>query len=221
MEKKVSEFLENASWDQIIPELLKYALNKINLKLFHTNSLLKGAYSSDIAGDVVMESIKKLLDGTRSWDPDAKDDLTIHLKSVIKSEISHIDDGEESKITRRFPTKNTSDDDPVEVEELLKIANPQEEHAAAIMPLPPLNPEEVIEEKERLERDRAAMDNILERVKGDTELEDVILCIMEGIYKPREISDKLGVDVKDINNRQKRLRRIYKDLYKQAKKGEI
>lgn len=220
MEKKASELLENAPWEQIIPELLKYALNKINLKLFHSNSLLNGAYSSDIAGDVVMESIKKLLDGTRSWDPDAKDDLTIHLKSVIKSEISHLYDDEESKKTRRFSTKNTSYDDPVEVEELLKIANPQEEHAADIMPLPPLNPEEVIEEKEQLERDNVAMANILERVKGAPELEDVVLCIMEGISKPREISSKLGVDVKDINNRQKRLRRIYNDLSKQVKKGE-
>lgn len=221
VENKTRELLEKAPWGQIIPELLKFALYKARQKLFEDNGLLEGAYRADIAADVVMESIRKILDGTRSWDPDAKDDLTIHLKGIIKSEISHLDDDDESKATGRLPTKKTSGSDTMEVEELLKRANPMEEHAAEIMASPPLNPVEVLEDKERLERDNAAMNEILERVKGDSGLEDVVLCIMEGITKPSEIAEKLGVDVKDINNRQKRLRRTYKDLLENARKGDI
>jgi len=157
-----------------------------------------------------MESIRKLLDETRAWDPNEKDDLVIHLMTIIKSEISHLDDDKEHQATKRFPINLGSNDDHP-VEELLKRAQPLEEHAS-ISPAPLLNPEECLEENERLERCTLIEKTIMEKVNHLPELAEVVLCIMMGITKPREIAMELGVAVTEINNRQKRLRRIYKDL---------
>lgn len=211
MDNKTLELLENADWKRIIPELTQYALSRLRLKFFENNSPLNGSLPKDIAEDVVMESIRKVLDDTRSWKPDEKDNFVIYLKSVIKSEISHLDDDKEHKTTERFPTKTGSNDGQY-VEELLEKAHPLEEHTEGVAIAPPLNPEESLEEKERFNRDKIMEEKIMEKVNHDPELADVVLCIMMGLSRPRDIAAELGIPVKEVNNRQKRLRRIYKDL---------
>jgi DNA-directed RNA polymerase specialized sigma24 family protein len=208
---KTLELLENADWKRIIPELTQYALSRLRLKFFEDNSPLNGSLPIDIAEDVVMESIRKVLDDTRSWKPDEKDNLVIHLKSVIKSGISHLDDDKEHKTTERFPPKTGSNDGQY-VEELLKKAHPLEEHTVGVAIAPPLDPEESLEEKERFNRDKIMEEKIMEKVNHAPELADVVLCIMMGLSRPRDIAAELGIPVKEVNNRQKRLRRIYKDL---------
>ncbi len=211
MDKNTRELLEKADWKRIIPELTLFALNRLRLKVVADNSPLYGSPLNVIAQDAVMDSIRKVLDETRAWNPNEKDDLVIHLKTIIKSEISHLDDDKEHQTTERFPTRvNSEDDGPVE--ELLKKAHPLEEHAEGVVVAPPLNPEEYLVEKELFERYKMMEVKILEKVNHIPELEEVVLSIFGGKSKPREIATELGVSVKDINNRQKRLRRIYKDL---------
>lgn len=211
MDSKTRELIEEADWNLIIPELTLFALGRLRLKFLANDSPLNGAFPEDIAADVVMESIRKILDETRAWDPDEKDNLVIHLKTIIKSELSHLDDDKEHLTTGRFPTTaHTKDNHPVD--ELLKKAHPLEEHTEYVTITPPLNPEESLEEKERFKRHKIMEENIMEKVNHTPELADVVLCILMGITKPREISAELGIAVKEINNRQKRLRRIYKDL---------
>jgi DNA-directed RNA polymerase specialized sigma24 family protein len=210
VDNRTRELIENADWQNILPKLELFALNRLRLKYFENDSPLKGVHLKDIAEDVVMESIQKLLDETRDWDPDKKDDLAIHLMTIIKSEISHLDDDMEHQATRRFPISSSSNDDRP-VEELLKRARPLEEHAG-VAPDPPLNPEACLEEKERLDGYILMEKKIMEKVNHIPELADVVLCILMGTTKPREIAAELRVAVTEINNRQKRLRRIYKDL---------
>jgi hypothetical protein len=211
VDKKTLELIEKADWMRIIPELTLFALGRLRLKFFENNSPLKGASLSDIAKDVVMESIRKVLDETRAWNPDEKDDLVIHLKTIIKSEISHLDDDKEHQTTERFPIRAYSEDDRP-VEELLKKAHLLEEHTEGVVIALPLNPEECLEEKELFEWCQIMEEHIMDKVNDAPELADVVLCIMMGFSKPREIAAELGVTVTEINNRQKRLRRIYKDL---------
>ena len=125
MDKRTRELIEKTDWEDIIPKLTLYALNRLRLKYFDHDSLLSGFFPKDIAEEVVMESIRNLLDETRAWDPDEKDDLVIHLKTIIKSEISHLDDDKEHQTTKRFPIDSSSNDNHI-VEELLKKAHPLE-----------------------------------------------------------------------------------------------
>ncbi len=217
MDNKTLELIEKAGWVRIIPELTLFAVGRLRLKFFENNSPLKGASLKDIAQDVTMESIRKVLDETRVWNPDEKDDLVIHLKTIIKSEISHLVDDKEHQTTERFPIRAYSEDGRP-VEELLKKAHPLEEHTEGVVIAPPLNPEECLEEKEQFKRHKIMEENILGKVKHAPELEEVVLCIMMGITKPREIAAELGVAVEEINNRQKRLRRIFKDLCNMQRK---
>ena len=217
MDKKKRELLEQADWDIIIPSLLKYTLNKLRWRFFYDNSPLGGMDINQIAQDQVMGAIGKLWDETVSWDYEKKDNLLYYIQSGIKSQISHLFDNDEYLTTERFPVAFTDGSNKAtEIEEVLKKANPQEEHARDITPSTPPNPEKALLDKEQEEEDKAATDALLERLKGDKELEDVVWCIMAEITKPQEIAKEMGVEVKHVNNLQKKLRRAYKDLQEHA-----
>ena len=210
MDTKVKELLERADWEHIIPALIffaKYWLCKID---FENDSLLGGLPIQDIAEDIVNEVIRKILDGTRAWDPNKMDNLFIHLKNNIRSEISHLYDDMEYKTTKRFPI-DTESEEGRPVEELLKRAHPLEEHSVYAVTEQPLDPEQSLEEKERINSNKLMERQILEKVKDNPELKDSVSVIMMGITKPQEIAEELGVSVTEIYNRSKRLRRIFKD----------
>lgn len=219
MDKRKRELLDKANWDEIIPRLLKYSLSKLWWLDINDNSPLAGKNLNQISEDQVMDAIGKLWDETVMWDYDKKDDLLIFLKGVVKSQISHLCDNEEYLKTERFPiAPEGSSGEHVEVEEALKKAKPHEKHAEVMASAPIPVPDEVLMEKEQEKQDKAAMDALLERMNGDKELEEVVMCIMAGSAKPREIAKEMGVETKHVNNLQKKLRRIYKDMHEQAKK---
>lgn len=219
MDKKKRELLEQADWDNMIPKLLKHALNKLRRRFFFHNSTLQSTKTEQIAQDQVMEAIVKLWDETVSWDYEKKDNLLYFLQGVINSQISHLFDNEEYLTTERFPVApSASTDEHIDVEELLKRSNPHEEHARDMTPTVPPDPQEALLLKKQEAHDKTATDALLERLKGDKELEDIVLCIMGGTTKPQEIAEEMGVDVKHIYNLQKKLRRVYRDLLEHARK---
>ena len=55
---------------------------------------------------------------------------------------------------------------------------------------------------------RDLLDYLNEAAKGDTVLEGVVLCLVCGICKPQDMADELKVDIQEIYNARKRLRRI-------------
>jgi hypothetical protein len=219
LDKRKRELLDQANWDEIIPRLLKHSLSKLWRLDINDNSPLAGKNLNQIAEDQVMDAIGKLWDETVTWDYEKKDDLLIFLKGVIKSQVSHLCDNEEYLKTERFPVASEgSGGEYVEIEEVLKKANPHENHAEVMAPTPLPGPDEVLMEKEREKQDNSAMDALLKRLNGDKGLEEVVLCIMAEITKPGEIAAQMGVETKHINNLQKKLRRIYKDLLEHARK---
>lgn len=218
MDKRKRDLLDYADWESIIPRLVKYALNKLGRRSLYKSSPVSGTETAQLAQDHVMEAIGKLWTEKISWDYGAKDLLTL-LKGGIDSQISHIFDDDEYLTTERFPTGHLDKEtEGIEVEEMLKKANPHEKHAREMTPSVSPDPETTLLDKERQEQDNAATDILLERLRGDKELEDVVLCIMAGITKPREIAKEMGIETKHVNNLQKKLRRIYKDLHEQARK---
>ena len=219
LDRKKRELLDQADWDDIIPKLLKHALSKLRRHFFYDNSPLGGSKIEQLAEDLVIDAVGKLWDETVSWEHGKKDNLFYFLQGVINSQVSHLFDNDEYKTTGRFPVATSEGAaTDVEVEELLKRANPHDEHARDLTPSTPPNPEDALLTKEQEEQDKANADALLERLKGDKELEDVFLCIMGGTTKPREIAQEMGVEVKQVYNLQKKLRRIYVDLQGQGRK---
>ena len=219
MDNRKRALLDQANWDEIILQLSKYALSKLRRLDINVSSPLAGMDLNHVAEEQVMEAIRKVWDETVTWDYEKKDDLLIFLKGVVKSLVSHLCDNEEYLKTKRFPiAAEMSDSEPVEVEEVLKRANPHEKHAEVMASTPLPNPDGMLLEEELGMQDKAAMDALLGRLNGDKELEDTVMCIMAGLTTPREIAKEMGVETKHVYNLQKRLRRIYKDLHEQVRK---
>lgn len=163
---------------------------------------------------MVTQSILKILEGNITWDPFKKPDIEIFLKSVIKTQINHLYTSKEYRITSRASEETGGADEAVD------HADPVETHAV-LSPCNPLDPEMALLKKEREQAESSFMESVLKKVEGDSELEMMTLCILDGVWKPREISEKLGIGVAQVYNLKKRLRRIFIDLLnnKTAKEG--
>lgn len=208
--KKTIDLIQEADWDDIYPRAIKFALSKLSFK---SGSPLEGVPKKEVAHDIVNDAIKKIIDGCtteekesskkgfRKWDPN-RGPLLDYLLSVIKSDISHLYESEYYVTTSRIPTsEGSSEDEPIETEQLPKRAGP-EKHAEGINPDPPQSPEEIYMANEVCNR-------LLKVVVGDDELEGIVLCMLDGFEKPGDIAEQLEIDTKVVNNAKKRLKRIY------------
>lgn len=195
--KKTIDLIQEADWDDIYPRAIKFALSKLSFK---SGSPLEGVPKKEVAHDIVNDAIKKIIDGCtteekesskkgfRKWDPN-RGPLLDYLLSVIKSDISHLYDSEYYVTTSRIPTsEGSSEDEPIETEQLLKD--------------PPQSPEEIYMANEVCNR-------LLKAVEGDDELAGIVLCMLDGFEKPGDIAEQLEIDTKVVNNAKKRLKRIY------------
>jgi DNA-directed RNA polymerase specialized sigma24 family protein len=220
VDKNTKKKLEEANWREITPKLAKYALYKVKW-LREARDIPDYGYISDIVDEVVSSSIQKVFDGTVLWDPATKPDLAIFMISVVKSTISHLYDKKEHKTTSRFPSVQAANAaNPVEVEELLDIASSNEDHANHL-PVSPTKPDEVLIAKQNMERENAILEELLLECDGDTELEDILLCIMSGFSKRRDIAKQMGVDESQVTNIKKRLiRKLHKFLQKKRSEDD-
>jgi len=191
--------LKAYDWDDVTPRLLRYALKKVRFLTW------KGIPNSgEIAQDIVQEAILKTWSGERSWIPETHPDLFIHLKSVIKSLISHAVSSPQN--TRQifessiFPESNTSFFDTVESKS----------------PSPLQNIAKQEDEKEANE----FICNFIDYLHDDTPLTKMFECILDGIDKPRDIAKELNIDVTEVYNLRKRLCRAYENFKSDLDKTE-
>ncbi len=198
IDNKVLELLHRADWEDIIPRLMKYVLSKLSIR---TGSPLEGISINEIAHDIVNESIRKVVEGTRKWDP-ARGPLLKFLKfSVIRSEIDHLYKSDYYDLTQRIHVSpDDAESEPAKIADLSDSSNKLDKQNSNISSAS----EQIINEIE-------TRDSILKAVEGDDELTDIALCMLDGAYKPEEIANQLNVDTKVIYNAKKRLQRIYKD----------
>lgn len=193
VEKRTIELIQQADWDDIVPRLMKYALTKLSIR---SGSPLEGYSINEIAHDIVYNSIKKVIEGKRKWEPDRGPLLKFVMFSVIRSEISHLYKSDYYSATQRMPVPQEDGDmNPVSRDDLPDNVDSDSNVA----------PDQNILEIEM-------RDSIFKAVEGDNELSDIVLCMYDGIDKPEDIANQLNVDVKVIYNAKKRLRRIYRDI---------
>lgn len=214
LDRKLTQILceiKEYEWDKLILSLTKYTFYEMERKYWKYGRVPKGLTPEDIA----LDSITALFEGTRKWDYANRPDLLGFLKSVADSKISHLFELEDYNLIERFPVT----EDGQEVEELMKKADPVSENAC-YSPADPQDPEKILIQKQAIEGDKAAVSALFEVVKGDDQLENLFMLIMDGYLKPSEIAEKMKIDVKEVNNLQKRIRRKYKNLRSNTKTKE-
>ena len=190
MEKdRVLHLLENADWKDIILKLTHYALQRARVyswKSGKSDQLLGGKTPEDIA----CEAIEKVLSGTRDWDPDKYPNLLTHLQWVVKSDMEHLASSMEHQATGRLP-------EPGEGEEGYEtIPDPSSP-----------TPEEELIAREKEDLEERLKGELYAMVKGDEDLETLLLCFEEGIDKPEVIAAQTGWDVSEVYNLKRKLLR--------------
>ena len=183
---RVLELLEAADWNDIILKLTHNAIwqaHKYTWKSGSPNQLPGGKTPEDIA----IDAIEKVWNGTRDWNPDKYPDLLVHLKWIVKSDIEHLFSSMEHQKSGRMPA--------LKGDEETEASTPEEELIA--------------HEDRRLEE--KLKEELYAAVKGDEDLELLLLCFEEGIDKSEAIASQTGWDVKNVYNlKRKLLRRAVK-----------
>ena len=196
MEKdRVLELLEAANWDDIILRLTYYAVSR-----FRRYGWQSGLPKGNSPDDTALNAIEKVWDGTRDWDPDKYPDLLKHLKWIVKSDIGHLFSSLEHKTTGRMPV--LIKDNGTEVE----LGGTACEHPHSISDKV-LTPEEELIVKQKKESEKALIAELNDAVKGDDDLELLLLCFEESIDKPETIAIETNWDINKVYNLKRKLLR--------------
>jgi DNA-directed RNA polymerase specialized sigma24 family protein len=179
---EVRQLLEKQPWSEIVARLLLYADNKMRRRVWRGS--LGGDPPEGIqAEDLVQTVIEKVLSGGRRWDPDRHPDLLGFLMDALDSEISNLVQSFEN---RRMKAEASVD-------------------ASVLEQIDGATPETQLLDKERESESEDFILGLLEFVKADHEVQQVVETIMGGVAKRAEIAQRLGVAVTEIDARKKRL----------------
>jgi DNA-directed RNA polymerase specialized sigma24 family protein len=174
--------LGSQDWEPMLKELLCYAMTRIKDRewLSVWGGQPPGAKE---AHDVVMDSVIDVIDGIRRMPEGVP--IIAFLKFVVRSKISHLVECLENKRTTRIP----ADGDELDF---------QWDGAAP-------DSETVSDETEK--QNSRLLDLLIEDLSDDPDLQKVIECNLDGIFKREEVASRLGRSVAEVTNMKKRLDR--------------
>ena len=182
LDPETLEQLRNQDWETIYPALVRYAQSRVSRLSWNTKD---GDPPSGLdASDIAREAISKVFSGDRNWDCRTEPDLLRFLWSIVNSLTSHLVESADH-VHRFTPLPDDEDQDPLS----------RSTEAGSLTPFDLL-----------LYRD--LLDYLNKAAKGDPVLEGVVLCLALGIDKPQDMADELEVDIQEIYNARKRLRRV-------------
>lgn len=175
-------------WGEIYGRLVIYAATRLKLSGFQPRSEIDGIEPDDFVGN----AIEKIFDGTRAWDFERFPDIEIHLKGVVKSLISsHLKSSGRRPIVQELELAETggdTDDSPRD----------QSDYA---------------DETDELRITEAHWSYIEQQFVDD---DDGLLVFYEWLdgSPPREIAASCNLEVKDVYNVIKKVKRVIKSLSK-------
>lgn len=175
-------------WGEIYGRLVIYAATRLKLSGFQPRSEIDGIEPDDFVGN----AIEKIFDGTRAWDFERFPDIEIHLKGVVKSLISsHL------KSSGRRPI--------VQELELTERGGDTDDS--------PRDQSDYADETDELRITEAQWSYIEQQFVDD---DDGLLVFYEWLdgSPPREISASCNLEVKDVYNVIKKVKRVIKSLSK-------
>jgi DNA-directed RNA polymerase specialized sigma24 family protein len=178
--------LEEHPWEETTARLLRHADNKIRRLLWRGSR--DGHPPGGIQpGDIVQTVYEKVLSGTRNWNPDKHPDLFEYLRDQVDSEISNLVCSAEN---RRFRPE---------------AALPVGKLERGDVPEVPV----LADENER--QSEEFLLGFLDVLKHEPDLQKVVEAIVDGVGKPGDIAQHLGVRVEEIYSRRKKLIRRLED----------
>jgi len=134
--------------------------------------------------DFVFRAIEKTMSGTRHWN-EARYPLVKHLLAVIHSDIGHVANSYENKSRIRAESINDLFADDI------------------------LQPDIFVQKTQEIE----TIKTYVKSQTDDIDMLNVIKAIVESeLRSNKEISELLGISVKDVVNTKKRLKRLFKDF---------
>ncbi|MCF8146261.1 MAG: hypothetical protein K9N21_20330 [Deltaproteobacteria bacterium] len=186
----IREELDKADWEVVFPKVLRYAVSRA--KKFSwlgdevdpealVHEAVACAYGIGTRGNF------------RNWNKETCPDLADFLIGIVRSTTSHKAEHEAD-----FPGESLFHEDGTPKEEKILKSARETEGAE------PKTPEEELIEDENLQAFKKLLDSLSDEDEG---LGIVILCIEDGVSKPREIAEETGFDIKKVNNLLRRLRR--------------
>jgi RNA polymerase sigma factor (sigma-70 family) len=178
LDQKTLKLLLEVEWSTIHRTLLAHT--RLRARRYRWNG---GGYLDLAAGytveDVVQEVIVKTLDGTRRWDPERG-----QLLPWLESQARSIMDALVRSASHRYEMH------VLEVESF------------ACEPSPDLA------EREAEMQNRERVQALFQTVEREPELSEILQVILDGCEpRPRYIALELGISVREVDNRLKRLRR--------------
>lgn len=203
------EMLDSHPWEESLPRLAQYAFGK--MKRLYWQGMFGGPAPGGVeAQDLVLDSIKKVLDGTRAWDPQSQPDLFLYLKSVIDSEVNHLVEKWENQHVFREATLG---------------GKPNDEGAAAgfwdLVDCPNPDAEATLLEKERERLSEDFFWAFYEFLEGTPLLQTILECIADGVDKRGDIAERMGIRVKEFDNLKKQLQRRLKSFQDQRMENKL
>lgn len=178
--------------EHLVARLALYAQGKL-MRLHWKGLPVNGtAGAPGAAGpeDLAAEALLDCLEGRRRWHPGQEPDLLRFLKSVVDSKVNHLAESLENRRTRPFP-------------------EPGDCAGAA----PP--PAVIVADQECADRLRAA---VVRMIEGDEVAIQLLECLDAGIEKPSEIAVLLEMDVAQVRNAQKRVRRRLEQVLREQRR---
>lgn len=195
----VLDLLETANWENIILDLVNFSIwqaRKYVGKTGNITQLPEGKTPEDIA----FGAVEKVWSKTRGWDPDKYPDLLTHLKWIVKSDMQHLFSSKRHQITSRIPQL-------VDGIENDAVYSEMDQEPSA---------EEQLISKEKEEKEEKLMAELAVAVKGDEELELLMMCIEDGIVKAEVIALETNWDITRVYNANKRFRRLALKILNQS-----
>ena len=192
----IHEELKKVNWDTVLLTVLKYAVwrakkfdwlgEKVDPEALVQEAMAR-AYGIGTA------------ESYRNWDREACPDIAVFLKGIIRSMTSH-----KAEHEARFPKESLFlEDGSPKDNKLFTSAN---ETTGVFKPK---TPEDELIEAENLQSFMNTLDSL---EAEDEDLGMVILCIEDGISRPRFIARETGFEIDKVNNLLKKLRRKLKSF---------
>lgn len=187
IDQETFERLEKQDWADLYVKLTAYAEVIVQSKAWcrGESALPKGTEPIDF----VNEAVKRLYEGTRSWNCEEHPDLLVVLKGIVKSLVSDLLTSAEHRRSADIEKQSSTD----------------QKHRIVVE----AGQDEALIKDELLEKCYEAAD-------GEEELETVLMALLEG-YSPAEVADELlEVPVSKVYNLNRKLRRRIKKKIKET-----
>jgi hypothetical protein len=195
----VVDLLKAQDWKIIIHHLTHYAIWRSKSYLWNSgtkNELSEGKTPEDIA----YTAIEKVWSGTRDWNPKKYPNLLTHLMWIVKSDTEHLFSSQEHQLNVRL----LQDKDDLDTEANRKETITESSLSMKVSVETKTAEEElIIRENERYEEKLKT--RLYEMVKGDEDLELLLLFFEDGIDKPETIATEMGWEITKVNDLKRKL----------------